>query len=249
MWPVDSNLVFKVVTAPVHFEDGRNTMHAYHWHGVYNKLVSKDAQMAMPLLDGLLRQMGVNYSMSYDDYVKPFAQALCRINPVEAWEIVVSHLLSVAPKWRGDLLNWLKGGLAGFDEGNSVPPISEFPLQTILDWIAQDPENRASMIAHCAPRSLDDKYGGAVTKALLVNYRNFDGVANGISANFHSGGWTGPMSQYLRKKRDRFRGWLGNGLDQNIVSWIENEITYLDRSIEDSEISEERESWNRPSKA
>jgi hypothetical protein len=249
VWPVDADLVFKVVTAPVHFEDAKNTMHAYHWHGVCKKLVARDAQKAMRLLDVLLRQMGIDYALSYDHYVEPFAQTLCRINPIEAWGIVVSHLLSAAPKWRGDLLNWLKGGLGDFDKGNSVPPIAEFPLKTVLDWIAEDPENRASMIAHCAPRSLDDEYGGAVTKALLVNYRNVDGVAGGISANFHSGSWTGPMSQHLRKERDRYRGWLGKGFDQNVVSWIEDEITSLDRSIEAAEISEERESWNRPSRA
>lgn len=149
-------------------------------------------------------------------------------------------------KWRDDLLNWLKGGLGGFHESDTVPPIAEFPLQTVLDWIAQDPEGRASMIAHCAPRSLDDEYGGTLTRALLVNYRDLDGVTGGISANFHSGGWSGPESQYLRKKRDRFRVWLGKGFDQNVVSWVEHEITYLDRRIEASEISEERESWNRP---
>jgi hypothetical protein len=249
VWPVDADLVFKVVSAPVHFEGGKNTMHAHHWHGVCNKLVSRDPKKAMPLLDVLLRQMGSNYALSYDHYVEPFAQSLCRINPVEAWEIVVSHLLSVAPKWRGDILNWLKGMQRGFDEQNSAPPISEFPLQAVLNWIAQDPEGRASMIAHCAPRSLDDEYGGALTRALLVNYRNVDGVTSGIGAIFHSGAWSGPRSQYLRKRRDQFRVWLGKGFDQNVVSWVEEEISSLDRSIEVSEISEERESWNRPSGA
>lgn len=245
-WPVDSDFIFSAVTAPIHFIEEQDTMHSYHWHGVCKKLVTHDPAKVMPLLNTLLQKMGNNYSLSYDHYVEPLAQSLCHINPSGAWEIVTSHLLSTAPKWRGDLINWLKGGIGGFGEKNTVPPIAEFSLQNILDWIAQDTEARASMIAHCAPNSLDDEYGGALTRALLANYRNIDGVEIGISCNFHSGGWTGPRSLHLRTRRDRFRAWLSKGFDGSVISWIEGEIVQLDREIEAAEISEEREQWNRP---
>ncbi|HUW27422.1 MAG TPA: hypothetical protein VMV97_02320 [Sulfuriferula sp.] len=246
-WPVDSDFAFMVVTLPSHFEERQDTMHAYHWHRVCEKLVAYDPTKAMPLLDVLLQQMSNNYRLSYDHDVEPFAQELCHNNPAEAWEIVAMHLLSVAPNWRDDLINWLKGGIGGFGDASSVPPMAEFPLQTVLDWIAQNPEGRAAMIAHCAPSSLDDDLGGALTRALLVSYRDVDGVLSGISDNFGFGGWSGPRSQHLRSKRDRFRGWLSKGFDRNVVAWIESEITYLDKDIEAAEISEERESWNRPS--
>ncbi|MHB9118729.1 MAG: hypothetical protein ACYC2R_10705 [Burkholderiales bacterium] len=104
-WPVDPDFVFRIVTAPSHFEELQDTMHAYHWHRVCEKLVAHDPAKAMQLLDVLLQQMGNNYRLSYDHDVEPFAQALCQSSPVEAWEIVVAHLLSVAPKWRSDLRN------------------------------------------------------------------------------------------------------------------------------------------------
>ena len=245
-WPVDSDFVFRVLTASAHFDEKQDTMHSFHWHRVCEKLTANDPTKAMPLLEVLLQQMGNNYRLSYDHDVEPLAHALCCINPSEAWMIVTAQLLSAAPKWRSDLLNWLKGGIGGFGEKNSKPPIAEFPLQLVLDWIAQDTAARASMIAHCAPSSLDDEYGGALTRALLTNYRNLDGVANGISCNFHSGGWTGPRSQYMRAKRDRFRAWLSKGFDGNVMSWLEDQIVQLDREIDAAEISEERESWNRP---
>lgn len=246
VWPVDSDFVFEAVTAQVNFEEKNDTMHSYHWHSVCKKLVEHDPTKAMPLLDMLLQKMGSNYRLSYDHDVEPFAHSLCHINPSGAWSIVTAHLLSTAPKWRGDLLSWLKGGFGGFDEKNLVPPIAEFPLQLVLDWIAQDSEGRASMIAHCAPRSLDDEFGGALTRALLTKYRNLDGIINSISCNFHSGGWTGPRSKHLRARRDRLRAWLSKNFDVNVMSWLEEEIVQLDREIETAEISEERESWNRP---
>jgi hypothetical protein len=246
VWPVNSDFVFRVVAARIHFEKQLDTMHTYHWHSVCNKLVAYDSTKALPLLDVLLQQMGSNYRLSYDGYVGPLAKALCRMSPTEAWGIVASHLLSSAPEWRVDLLNWLKGGLGGFDEKDVVPPIAEFPLQLVLGWVAQDPEARASMIAHCAPRSLDDEFGGALTRALLTDYRNLDGVASSISCSFHSGCWTGPRSQHLRTRRDQFRAWLSKGFDVHVMSWVEDEIVNMDREIEAADISEEREPWNRP---
>lgn len=96
VWPTDSDFVYRVATAPAHFEERQDTMHAYHWHSVCKKLVSHDSQKAIPLLNVLFQQMGTNYRLSYNHYVEPFAQALCRINPTEAWELVASHLLSVS---------------------------------------------------------------------------------------------------------------------------------------------------------
>lgn len=245
-WPVNPDFVFKVVTAQIHFEEQLDTMHTYHWHSVCNKLVAYDSTKAQPLLDVLLQQMGSNYRLSYDSYVEPLAKLLCHMSPTEAWGIVASHLLSSAPEWRVDILNWLKGGFGSFDEREIAPPIAEFPLQLILNWIAQDPEERASMIAHCAPSSLDDQFGGALTRALLTNYRNLDGVISGISCNFHSGCRSGPRSQHLRARRDQFRGWLSKDFDAHVMSWIEDEIDGMDRKIETADIAEERESWNRP---
>lgn len=245
-WPVDSDFVFRVVTVRIYFEERLDTMHAYHWNSVCKKLIAYDSTKALPLLDALLQQMDSNYRLSYDRYVEPLAKSLCRMSPTEAWEIVASHLLSSAPEWRVGILNWLKGGFGSFDEKNVVPPITEFPLQLVLNWIGQDPEARAGMIAHCAPSSLDDEFGGTLTRALLANYRDLDGVVSSISCNFHSGCRSGPRSQHLRTMRDRFRNWLGKDFDVQVRSWIDEEIVYLDREIEAAEISEERETWNRP---
>jgi hypothetical protein len=77
-------------------------------------------------------------------------------------------------------------------------------------------------------------------RELLSRYGQFESVRNGISATFHSGGWSGPTSAYLKRKRDKLRRWLAAGFDSQIVQWIEAEIEHLDRSIEREEIDEER---------
>lgn len=55
-----------------------------------------------------------------------------------------------------------------------------------------------------------------------------------------SGGWSGPTSLYLRRRRDKFRKWLAEGYAPEVIQWIEAEIEGLDRMIEREEIDEER---------
>lgn len=114
------------------------------------------------------------------------------------------------------------------------------PVLEIFEWIEEDLEPRAVMMARATPGTLDDEQGGRLTRELLYRYGQLDGVQNGISANFHSGGWTGPTSAYLKRKRERFRRWLAAGFEIEITHWIEVEIEYLDQRIEREEINEER---------
>lgn len=167
--------------------------------------------------------------------------AICRCStPVGAWTIVRTHLEETLPKWRGDLLHWLKGGLATFDEKYPRGAVIDLPVPEILEWIEKDPEPRAVLMAHAVPGTLDEKQGGRLTQALLSRYGQLEGVRNGISATFHSGGWSGPTSAYLKRKRDKLRRWLAAGFDSQTIQWIEVEIEDLDRRIEREEIDEER---------
>ncbi|NTV12483.1 MAG: hypothetical protein HGA96_00890 [Desulfobulbaceae bacterium] len=246
IWPIDPELLFRAVTAPANFQERVDNMHGYHWRNICDKLIVREPQKAMALLDVLLQQMETTYRLSYDQYVEPVATSLCRNNPLEAWKIVTAHLLGCAPKWRFDIMNWLKGGFGGFGGKEPLAPLAAFPAGMICSWIAEDPENRASMMAHCVPATLDEETGGAVTRHLLSHYLNRDGVISGISATFHSGSWMGPRSRHLRKKRSQLRDWLSRGFESRVVDWIEREITYADQDIDAAEISEERESWRRP---
>jgi hypothetical protein len=130
------------------------------------------------------------------------------------------------------------GGLAGQEVVTSV--MADLPLNDILTWVEEDPENRAGLIAHAAPKTLDDENGGRLTRELITRYPNVESVKRGISASFHSGGLTGLTSEYLKQKRDRFRGWLSADFHFEVTQWIESEIEYLDERIEHEEIQEER---------
>ncbi len=239
--PFDSEFVFGVVSRAVPDEEGWGVMRGYHWKNVCSKLIKWDTSRTLPLLDSLLTKMGEVYRLSYDTNVQPLANELVRANPSGAWKVVTAHFEETLPKWRSDLLNWLKGKSPSVsDEKAPRGAIADMPLLEILEWIEKDPEARASLIAHAAPRTLDNEHGGKLTRELLRKYGTFDGVQSGISATFHSGGWSGPTSIYLKGKRERFRRWLAAGFEIEITEWIEAEIESLDQRIEQEEIEEER---------
>jgi len=152
---------------------------------------------------------------------------------------VRGHFEESLPKWRGDLFQWLKGGLSGFDGEAPSGAIVDLPVPEMLLWIEDDPESRAALMAHTVAGTLDEP-GGRLTRELLHRYGQFDGVRSGISATFHSGGWMGPASAHLRQKRERCRRWLATGFEIEITQWIEAEIESLDRDIAREEIDEER---------
>lgn len=238
--PFISNFVFGIVSKSVPGEEGRDVMRGYQWKNVCLKLIKWDVSRALPLLDVLLTQMGKAYQLSYDSYVKPLADELVRADPHGAWILVKKHFEEALPEWRSDILSWLKGGLHTFHENNPRGAIADLPMSEILEWIEQDPEPRAVLMAHAALRTLDDEPGGQLTRELLYRFGQFEGVRNGISATFHSGGWSGPTSAYLKRKRDRFRQWLAAGFEVEITQWIDSEIEYLDQRIVQEEIDEER---------
>ncbi len=234
------DFVFGVVSRSIPDEESRNVMRGYHWKNVCLKLIKWDPSRALPMLDCLLTKMGKVYRLSYDHDVVPLANEIVRANPTGAWKIVKAHFEEALPKWRGDLFSWLKGGLSGFGEKDPRGAIVDLPVSEILEWIEEDPASRAALMAHSVPGTLDEDSGGRLTKELLYRYGEFDGVQSGISATFHSGGWTGPTSAHLKRKREKFRLWLAAGFETEVTQWIENEIEYLDRSIDREEISEER---------
>ena len=185
--------------------------------------------------------MGGNDRLSYDSNIQPLANELVLANPFGAWKVVITHFEAALPKWRNDLLNWLKGKQPStFDEKVPRGAIADMPLPKILEWIEKDPEARASLIAHAAPRTLDDEHGGELTRELLHQYGGFDGVQRGICSGFHSGSWSGPTSIYLKNIRKRFRCWLAAGFEIEVMQWVEAEIEDLDQRIKQAEIEEER---------
>lgn len=186
--PFNSDFVFDVVSQFVPGGKNRDEMHGYHWKNVCSKLI-EGRKLQTPAIRFFAYRNGQGLPLELRlQRVAPLANELVKADPIEAWNIVKAHFELSLPEWRDDLIQWLKNSLSGFDENDSRGAIVDLPVPEILDWIKEDPEPRSVLMAHAAPRTLDDEYGGRLTRELLHRYGQFDGVRIGISATFHSGG-------------------------------------------------------------
>ncbi len=238
--PFDSEFVYGVISRSIPADKNQQTMSGYYWEKVSRKLVEWDESYALPLLDLFFEKMEADYRLSDNSDVVSLSYELVKINPLGTWNVIKVHFEKALPNWRLELLDWLKGGIGGFEEKESRPPIADLPFHEILEWIGEDAELRAGLIAHAAPQTLDDTNGGQLTRELLHRYGKLKGVHSGISTTFHSGGWWGPASAFYKRKRDKFRRWLAAGFEAEVIQWIESEIEGLDRDIEREEMNEER---------
>lgn len=241
---VDSGFVLDVVSKSMTDDFRKDTMKRYYWKNVCQKLIKWDERCVLPLLDLLLNEMKEANFLSYDLDVMTLANELVQTDSSGAWNVIKGHLEESLPKWRRDILDWLKGGVGEFEEKEPRGVIADLPIHNVLEWIDENPEVRAGFIASAAPPTMDDINGGKLTRELLRKYRQFDRVQSGISASFHSGGWVGSRTAYLKRKRDKFHQWLAAGFGYEITHWIEGEIEALDQDIELEEIKEERSQFD-----
>jgi hypothetical protein len=239
--PCGADFVFDVVKRTIPRSQRSWQSSAFHWTRVCLRLVESEMAFAAPLLDAILTAMGEVYELSYDHNIEEVSKSLVSTDPEGAWQVIARQFEATLPKWRSDLYGWLKGGVLSFGEGARRGPIVDLPECSILNWIESDPGERAALVAHAAPPTLDDDHGGGLTRQLLTRYGHIEGVCAGISASFHSGSWTGPTSQYLKRKRDTLRRWLTAGFAFEVTQWIELEIERIDQDIQREEINEERD--------
>lgn len=168
--PFDPDFVFDAVSRSVPDEEHRGGMVGYYWKQVCEKLINWDPSRLLPLLDILLAAMEKEFRLSYDSHVVSVANSIVNSDPAGAWNIIAGHFEKTLPKWRTDILQWLKGGLSGFNDEKPNGAVSVIPIPVIISWIEIDIEHRASLIARAAPRTLDDEGGGGLTRMLLQKY-------------------------------------------------------------------------------
>ncbi len=241
--PCDPDFILNVVSRTIPGSGHSGQSFGFNWKRVCSRLVKSNPALSAPLLDAILTAMGEEYRLSYDDSIEELSKELVGIDPERAWQVTATQFEAALPTWRGDLYNWLKGGIRSF-VGRQHGPIAGMPENSILSWIESDPSSRAALIAHAVLPTLDDDCGGGLTRRLLTLYGHIEGVRSGISASFHSGSWTGPTSQHLKHQRDILRRWLSAGFDFQVAQWIETEIERLDRGIQTEEINEERDRFD-----
>lgn len=238
--PFNSDFVFQVIIKAIPEDDHWQQMEGYYWDTLCTKLMRWHTNSMLPLLEILITAMGKTYHLSYDSYITKVASSIVQSDPNGAWEIIKRIFTEALPQMIHGILEWLKNDFGMFGEREPNGPIAYLPIPKILEWIEEDPERRATLLAHATLGSFDAEHGGSLTRLLLHKYGKYEGVQSAIHGAFVAGGWSGPASAHYKRKREKYRRWLAAGFEIEVTQFIETEIEYLDKVIECEEINEER---------
>ncbi len=112
----------------------------------------------------------------------------------------------------------------------------------VIDWTNEAPDQRVPLMYHALPRTLDPDDGGVVTRLFIETFANRDKVGPALISHFmFGGGWSGPRSEYLGRKRDKARKWLSETPAGKVQTWLTQYIEALSVEIESAQIGEERD--------
>jgi hypothetical protein len=165
---------------------------------------------------------------------------ILKTNPVESWSVIAKLLdADAVESWR--VSSWLLGDDA-FEERQAGPsPAWYLPIDAVVEWTRENPKKRGGCVAHFLPRTLDPAAGGLLTARFIDEFSDDERLAGSIASHFWTGGWMGPRSAYLERKRDAARKWLSATESPRIESWLSEFIQSLSSAIESAKIQEERE--------
>lgn len=231
-------LLYRLLTSHGFFEKDSDTMLGYHWNNIAKMFMEQYPARHLELFSVILANMHNLSGLRQMSYPIQIADAIAQTHPANAWELVTAHIEHDNENGYY-ILNWLSDEIS-FDDEHKGNAIYYFDPTVVMAWVAEKPEKRIRLIRHCLPKTLDISEGGALTHLFIDRYGKNEDTAHDLIFHFWTGGWSGPESVYLMRKRDKARKWVSEISSDNIQAWLSMYIDYLTKRIVAAEIEEER---------
>ena len=155
-------------------------MTSYHWKEVASGLVSTHPEeISAAIFQEQAARTGEVWFADFSE-AAGILSACVDADPHAVWRALLPHLEG------GDVHRFS----IGFPENLT----ERFPLQDVMDWIAGDPDSRASIVARLGGFSLDSDNSLGAT--ILGTYGDRENVGNTFFGVFASGSWVGPASSH-----------------------------------------------------
>lgn len=160
--------------------------------------------------------------------------------PAEVWQEVTGYLGPPIDTRAFHITSWLRGG--DYFAPESEGALSAMPAEKIWEWVDVNVDKRAWYVASFVPRTLHGNVGRfCLARQVLVRYGEREDVRRNLMANFSTEGWTGDASLHFEIKKNRLLEFRKTEEDDNVKHWIDEYISYLERSIAREKVQEERE--------
>ena len=231
-----------VTAVPLHKGQEGTATDAHHWHDMAEKLLKlRDQEFAVALTHQLIAAS--KYGLNHGDiwsYTKPLMLNLMSDYGDTLWPIFGDAIVQAEGMeryWLQQLLD-RETGLVG----NMQSVLSVVPVESVIEWCSTLPDLGPVFVARCLNvlETVDEQQQpSALFVALLENFGNDQGVANELSANMGTRGWSGSLVPYLESDKSALSPLIEHE-NTNVRRWVKDHITYIDRQIaEESKRDEE----------
>jgi len=232
------DLSYSVIKTSVASKSDRHTMGDFHWHRVTNRYRKQYPERDLDLLSALLESFDSLSRLRGHNDASQVADEIVRASPKESWKLIASAI-EREKKHGYDIVMWL--GDSGFEGRRDLGAMRLLDPKDVIDWTNAAPDDRIKLIYPALPKTLSVSDGGAVTVLFLEAFGHQDKVVSALISHFmYGGGWSGPRSEYLSRKRDEARKWLSETKSPKVQNWLTQYIAALSSDIEAAQIEEER---------
>jgi len=160
--------------------------------------------------------------------------------PQKVWSIVRGYLGPPLDDRSHNLRTWLRGE-QGFGRKEEPPALTFFDKKLIYDWIDEDVESRAWLVATFVPKDLfREEQPYCTGRDLLVRYGIRVDVRRNFTANYYSEGFSGPGSSHYQRVKQKLLDYRTTEDDNNVIKWIDEYVAMIEEDIRRHIIDEER---------
>jgi hypothetical protein len=239
---VPENLAIAVLLAGLPFiilgHGQRRTMDDYCWSEIASHILTHNPNRVLELADIMLETLAQHGMRSHSTAIKVLNR-IAKEKSAEVWNLLASRLGRVDSRAAFRIQEWLKGEWTYDEDG--IGAITVLPMDKVVQWVAQDPLNRATYLASAVPHDIGEKDAGrSWSRTVLMHYGDIEDVRSALLGNYSTGGWSGPASLHYSKRRETLKAVLAWESHPKVRRWLAEFISRLDAQIERAEIDEER---------
>ena len=198
----------------------------YYWKQVANTIV---ADHPGEIASAILREQADSESgiwFAEHSGAAGVLRACVEQDPSGVWQAMQPYLSSPVSAYRFS---------TGFPRGL----LELMPADDVEEWIAEQPEDRAAMVARLTSRNMSTDETRA--SRILGEYGDNERVANAFFSEYMSGGWSGPASAHWDQLADSLEKVAGRTALPKLRRWAADSAGSLRRMAERDREREEEE--------
>lgn len=224
-------------------EGGRDQMASYCWELIGTAFVRLYPTRSLELADTMLEHFEERGTIFEGLFPRPFSvlNEITQKHPEEIWARITRYLGPPVRRQAYAITRWLRGEDWWGREREREGALSFVPTGVVWQWVDADVENHAWHLASFVPKVLFRGEGKVCwAREVLVRYGEREDVRRNLRANFSTEGWTGPESLHFQDKKQKLLDFRENEENENVIRWIDEYVSQLERRIEQARIEEER---------